>query len=408
MCGSRRCHSGFGGLASGWVGRRASHGGAAQRGTGVVEQYDLIVRGARVIDPAQALDGPADIGVLGDRIAALGDLRGAHGVQIVDARGLVASPGWIDLHVHCLYGTHPGSVRPDEDCGVHTGVTTVVDTGSFGAEQFEAFRGVAAAAVTRVLGYLNVSARRGSPIHGDWSLFDQKRTIATADAYRDLLVGIKVLASQRHCGNLGIIPLQLGLQAAREAGTGLMVHIGVAPPVIQDVLNALGPGDVVTHCFKGYPGGLMHRWGRPVPEAWAAVERGVRFDLGHGQGSFCFTAARQALAARFPLHSISTDLHQGNVHGPVFTLARTMAKYLHLGLALPEVVRLVTLGPATAIGREREFGTLRPGSCADVTVFRVLDGPIAYVDSEGATEHGRYDLAAVHTVRAGRLLGPVP
>ena len=111
------------------------------------------------------------------------------------------------------------------------------------------------------------------------------------------------------------------------------------------------------------------------------------------------------LAARFPLHSISTDLHQGNVKGPVFTLARTMAKFLHLGLSLPEVVRLATLGPATAIGRAEEFGTLRPGACADITVFRVLDGPVTYVDSEGASEQGTVDLAAVHTVRAGRLIG---
>jgi len=371
----------------------------------MIERYDVIVRGAQVIDAAQGLDGPADIGVIGDRIGAVGDLGGAEAGRIIDARGLIASAGWIDLHVHCLHGAHEGSVRPDEDCGVNTGVTTVVDTGSFGAAQFGAFRDTAGRATTRVLGYLNVSARRGSPIHGDWSLFDQKRTIATAEAHRDLLVGIKVLASQRHCGNLGLLPLQLCLQAAREARTGFMVHIGVAPPVIQDVLNALGPGDVVTHCFKAYPGGLMHRWGRPVPEAWAAAERGVRFDLGHGQGSFCFTAARQALAARFPLHSISTDLHQGNVKGPVFTLARTMAKFLHLGLSLPEVVRLVTLGPADAIGRAEEFGTLRPGACADITVFRVLDGPVEYVDSEGASEQGTVDLAAVHTVRAGKLVG---
>jgi len=71
------------------------------------------------------------------------------------------------------------------------------------------------------------------------------------------------------------------------------------------------------------------------------------------------------------------------------------------------VVRLVTLGPAAAIGRAEEFGTLRPGACADITVFRVLDGPVEYVDSEGASERGTVDLAAVHTMRAGKLVGTV-
>ena len=372
-----------------------------------VGHYDLIVRAARVIDAAEERDGPADIAVQGDRIVRVGDLKEDTADRVLDAPGLVASAGWIDLHVHCVRAALAASVDPDRDAGVETGVTTVVDTGSVGTEELSALREVAESATTRVLGYLNVSARRGPITHGDWSQFDQKLTIEAAEANRDLLLGIKVLASQRHCGNLGIIPLQLGVQAAREARTGLMVHIGVAPPTIQDVLTMLGPGDIVTHCFKAYPGGIMSRAGRPVPEAWAAVDRGVRFDIGHGQGSFCFFAARQALAAAFPFHSISTDLHTGNVRGPVFTLARTMAKFLHLGVGLPDVVRLATLGPATAMGRVQEFGTLRPGACADITVFRVKEGPVAYTDSQGYTEQGNVDLEPVYTVRAGKVVkGP--
>ncbi|HLJ61775.1 MAG TPA: amidohydrolase/deacetylase family metallohydrolase [bacterium] len=370
----------------------------------MAERYDIIVRGARVIDASLALDGPADIAVAGGRIARVGDLAGAQAARVIDARGLVASAGWIDLHVHCVEGPSVGGVDPDRDAGVATGVTTIVDTGSIGADGLPLFLDVARRARTRVLGYLNVSATRGSPIHGDWQAFDQARTIAAAEAHRDLIVGIKVLASQRHCGNLGIIPVQLAAQASREARTGLMVHIGVAPPVIQDVLNLLGPGDVVTHCLKGFPGGLMSRRGFPLAEAWAAASRGVRFDVGHGSGSFCFTAARQALAAAFPIHSISTDLHGLSVKGPVYTLGRTMAKFLHLGLALPDVVRLVTVGPASIVGRADDFGTLRPGACADVTVFRVTEGPIAYTDSHGVTEQGNVDLVPACTVRAGAVV----
>ncbi|HYM70011.1 MAG TPA: amidohydrolase/deacetylase family metallohydrolase, partial [bacterium] len=159
----------------------------------MAERYDLIVRGARVIDAAQALDAPADIAVAGGRIARVGDLAGAQAARVLNARGLVASAGWIDLHVHCVEGTSVGGVHPDHDAGVATGVTTIVDTGSFGADGLPLFLDVARRARTRVLGYLNVSAKRGSPIHGDWQVFDQARTIAAADAHRDLIVGIKVL-----------------------------------------------------------------------------------------------------------------------------------------------------------------------------------------------------------------------
>lgn len=367
--------------------------------------YDLLIRGARVIDAALGINKIADIGVTGEKIAALGELAGDTATRTLNASGLVASAGWIDLHVHCFFGHHHISIHPDRDCGVETGVTTVVDTGSFLASNFAQFREIAQSSVTRVLGYLNVSANEmDGPIHGDWQRFDQLRTIETAEQNRDLILGIKVLASQRHCGNLGIVPLELGVQAAREAKTGLMVHLGVAPPTIQQVLNLLDRGDVVTHCFKAFPGGIMNRAGRPVPEAWAALERGVYFDLGHGSGSFCFHAARQAIAAGFPLHAISTDLHQKNVKGPVYTQARTMAKYLHLGYSLPEVVRLSTWGPAQIIGRSHEFGSLTPGLCADITIFRVNEGPVVYTDSQGYQENGNIDLEAAFTVRAGRVV----
>lgn len=367
--------------------------------------YDLIIRGARVIDAALDLDAVTDIGVKNGRIASVQSLAGESAQRVVEASGLVASAGWIDLHVHCFTGgSLVNSVHPDHDCGVDTGVTTVVDTGSFGASELGQFREIAERSVTRVLGYMNVSAVPGRPVHGDFTRFDQRLTIKMAEENRDLVLGIKVLASQRHCGNLGIIPLQLAVQAAREAQTGLMVHIGNAPPTIQEVLNLLGRGDIITHCFKGFPGGIMNRKGRPVPEAWAAAERGVLFDIGHGQSSFCFTACHQALEARFPFHSISTDLHSGNLNGPVYNLGHTMAKFLHLGLDLPRVVELVTLGPARLMRRAHEIGSLQVGACADVTLFRVKQGAVTYRDGDGGSEQGDVNIEALGTVRAGRVV----
>ncbi|UCC72111.1 MAG: amidohydrolase/deacetylase family metallohydrolase [Gemmatimonadota bacterium] len=367
--------------------------------------HDLLIRTGHCLDVANGLDGPADLAIREGRISAVGALGSDTADRVLDARGLQISAGWIDLHVHCyLGGTVISSIDADRDCGVQTGVTTVCDTGSFGANDHARFREETRRATTRVLGYLNVSASLGQPIHGDWSLFDQPKTIETLTANRDHLVGVKVLASQRHCGNLGLTPVKLGVQAAREAQLPLMAHIGAAPPVIQDVLELLEPGDVVTHCFKEYPRGIMNGRGRPVPEAWAAAERGVRFDIGHGQDSFNYTAARQAFAAGFPLHSISTDLHTGCLNGPVYSLGRTMAKFLHLGLGLPEVVDLVTRGPAVTANRYPELGSIRVGSCADLTLFKLEDGPVALTDSQGNTEQGEVDVVPVATVRAGKLV----
>jgi len=366
------------------------------------ESYDLVIRGARVIDPTQRLDGPADIGIRGGRIVAVGPTAGMS-ASTLDGAGLIASAGWIDLHAHVAYRLGRTSVDPDRDAGVARGVTTVVDAGSCGAGLYDAMHAyVIPGASTRVLAFLNVSLHTTiAPRHGIWENFNQQQTIAMAERHAGEIVGIKVLASRTHCGVMGVTPVKLAAQAARLAGTRVMCHIGNAPPVIDDVLACLDVGDIVTHCWHGKPGGLLDRRGRPSPAAAAAVDRGVVFDLAHGSESFSFETGRRAIAAGLPLHAVSTDLHARNLAGPVYDLATTMAKMLHLGLDLPRVVAAATAGPAQALGLDREIGTLRPGACADVTLFRLRPGPVEVRDSEGRVEQARATLEPVYAVRAG-------
>lgn len=369
-------------------------------------EFDLLIRGAHVIDPAQGLDGMADIGIVQGAVARVGDLGGSVGGQVIDARGLYASPGWIDIHAH-VWSSGGIGVDPDREAGVMTGVTTVVDPGSAGAMEWEGFRAYnIAQSTTRVLAFLNVSLKQGMPgvpRHGDWANFNQRQTIATVEQNPEHIVGVKVLASQTHCGFMGLEPVKLAVQAARLSGTRVMCHIGNAPPVVQDVLNLLGPGDIVTHCWHGKPGGILGRDKKPIPEAWAAAERGVLFDIAHGQASFGFDAARHAMEAGFPVHSISTDIHRANLMGPVFDMGTTMAKFLHLGFSLAEVVRLSTVGPARCIGREGELGSLLPGRSADITLFRVEEGSFTLVDAEKKAEKGTRMLRPVYCVRGGKV-----
>jgi dihydroorotase len=371
--------------------------------------FDLLIRGARVIDPAQNIDAVSDIAVSGDIIHGVGDFSTDSADRVIEANGLVASPGWIDLHVHVYDGAvASGGVNADREAGIATGVTTVVDAGSSGAGTWDAFREyVIDRSETRVLAYLNVSLMpaRG-PRHGHWSNFSQGTTIKLAEqeAAAGRCLGIKVLASQRHCGNLGITPMKLARQASRLSGTGLMVHLGEAPPIIEDVLNLMDDGDIITHCWKGVYGGLLGRDKKPLPETWAAVERGVKFDIGHGQSSFSYETARYAIDAGLPVHAISTDIHGGNVNGPVHDMATTMAKFLHLGFDLPEVVRLSTFSPAQLMHREQELGSLAAGREADITLFHIVDGEFALTDAEKKTEIASRNIEVDYTVRAGRVV----
>ncbi len=369
--------------------------------------YSLIIRGARVISWPQEIDRIADIAVQDGRIVGIGDYAAASATESIDGRGAIASPGWIDLHAHVYSDGGVAGLDADREAGIATGVTTVVDAGSTGVSAWQGFREtVMEKAETRVLAFLNISLdTRAKPKHGDWANFSQSKTIglAEAEAAAGYCLGIKVLASQTHCGNLGITPVRLARQAARLSGTGLMIHIGNAPPLIDEVLDLLEAGDIVTHCWHGKQGGLLGRDKKPLPATWAAAERGVKFDIGHGSASFAFATARHALDAGLPLHAISTDLHKGCVNGPVYSQGRTMAKFLHLGLSLPEVLRLSTHSPAQLIRRDDTLGSLAVGREADITLFRVVDGDFAFTDSEGKQEQASRDLEVLCTVRAGRV-----
>jgi len=64
-----------------------------------------------------------------------------HGVrgQVVDARRLLVTPGWVDLHTHVYWGVAPLGVEADAHC-LRRGVTTAVDAGSAGASTFPGFK----------------------------------------------------------------------------------------------------------------------------------------------------------------------------------------------------------------------------------------------------------------------------
>src|SRR6185503_14329822 len=91
--------------------------------------YDVLLRGGRVIDPAQGLDGILDVAVRDGRIAAVGKNLAAAAKETIDVRGRLVLPGLIDTHAH-VYRYVSGRFGLDADTvGVHSGVTTVVDQG---------------------------------------------------------------------------------------------------------------------------------------------------------------------------------------------------------------------------------------------------------------------------------------
>jgi dihydroorotase len=315
------------------------------------------------------------------------------------------SPGWIDLHAHVYDGMTSISVPPD-DVGLKTGVHLVVDAGSAGEATLPGFmKYVVPRHETQIRAWLNISSI--GLVHlretADLSMIDVERTVRSTIENQPFVCGIKVRASGNIVGPSGIQPLQLGLLAARETGLPLMVHIGEAPPLIEDVLDLLREGDVVTHCYHGKIGNPWERTGKPVTALARALSRGVKLDVGHGAASFSFDVCRKALAAGLAPHVISTDVHVRNIRGPVFNLSTTMSKMLTCGMPLEEVIAAVTSNPAEIL-RMPDWCELN-GALRHATLFRVVQhsgGDVLFRDSLGRELTPSRTIEPVAVIHGGR------
>ncbi|MEU8660134.1 amidohydrolase/deacetylase family metallohydrolase [Actinoplanes philippinensis] len=339
---------------------------------------------------------PGDVAVRDGRIAAVGGPpRAAR--AIIDVTGCLITPGLIDLHTHVgpgYWGIDPGPVA------WRSGVTTWVDAGSAGAYTAAGLRAVARTADVRVHALLNISAvglagRTGES--RDLANCDVALAIDTIQADRELFHGVKVRIDAETVGANGVEPLRRGLAAAEACGVPVMVHIGTAPPALDEVLGLLRPGDLVTHCASGIAAPL----GPAVRDAFA---RGVLLDLGHGSGGFAFDVLEAQLDAGLRPYTISTDLHARSLHGPVFDLPTTMAKLLACGVALPDVITAVTEHPARAL--DLPGGSLTVGGPADLSIFEVREEPLTVVDAHRQTRVSPIRLVNRATYVAGRPLPP--
>jgi dihydroorotase len=291
------------------------------------------------------------------------------------------------------------------------GATTVVDAGSAGADTFPGFRKyVIEASATRIFAQLNISSmgmiasRIGELDDLKWA--SVPRALETIEKHRDLILGVKVRLSRDSIVGeaAGITPLHRAREAADAAGLPIMVHPqGAWCDSLDDILAVMREGDILTHSFHGSTHGILDDNGKIRASVRQARERGVIFDVGHGQGSFRWQVVEAAMAQDFAPTTISSDLHVYNLHGPVYDLATTVSKFLHLGLSLDDALAKVTAVPAGVIKLADRIGTLAVGAWGDAVVFDLEEGAFELVDSHQQTRTGRQRLVPRTVIKGGAV-----
>jgi dihydroorotase len=378
--------------------------------------YDLILRGGRVIDPSQRLDAVTDVAFSGGKVVKVGPkLEGGSGTDVRDVSGSIVTPGLIDLHTHVYWGGTSLGIDAEEFCRT-SGVTTSVDTGSAGPGNFAGFRKhVIEPSQVRILAYLHVSHagifgfsdRVMVGESGDLRLMNPIDAVEVANANRDVIVGIKVRVGLHASGTSGAVPLRIALEVADAVGMPLMAHIDHPPPSYEEVIGMLRPGDILTHAFRPFPNSPATHQGTVKREVLDARKRGVKFDIGHGKGSFAFKTARAMLANGFLPDTISSDVHQLCINGPAYDQVTTMSKFLCIGMPLNDVIAASTVNAGMALKRP-ELGSLKPGSVGDATILSIKEGRFDYVDVVGEHLEGDRKIASEGVVVAGSWWHPGP
>jgi dihydroorotase len=375
------------------------------------KDYDILLRGGHVIDGKHQISARMDVAVFGGAIAALGpSIDPGRARRTVDVTGLYVAPGLVDLHTHVANGSGLlGSLPTDQNvfADSHTlrhGVTTVVDAGTSGWRSFAEFkkRNIDTA-VTRILASINIvgAGQAGPAPEQNTADMDAEATAKVAIEHRGTIVGVKTA----HYRGPEWVAVERAVEAGRKANIPVMVDFGYfhpARPFQELVLDKLRPGDMYTHTYlAAVP--MLDAGGKVQPYLFAARKRGVKFDVGHGGGSFAFRQAVPAVAQGFLPDSISTDLHTGSMNGPMNNMLNVMSKFLNMGMTLEDVITRSTWNPAQQIQRP-DLGNFSIGAPADIAVLRVETGSFGFVDVLRTRMEGTRRLSNELTIRDGKVV----
>jgi dihydroorotase len=380
------------------------------------QEFNIVIKDGHVIDPKNNINGVMDVAISNGKIALVAkNIDPKKGVQVVNAKGLYVTPGFIDIHSHNFHGTEEDhaysnglSALPPDGFTFRSGVTTVVDAGGAGWRNFPLFKkNVIDNAQTRVLAFLNIvgEGMRGGPYEQNINDMDSKMTALVAQSYPGIIVGIKLA----HYNGHDWTPTDRAVEAGKAADIPVMVDFGGStPPLSIEELffRHLRPGDIFTHAFGqlGSREFIVDTVTKKVkPFVFEAQKRGIVFDVGYGGISFSFSQAIPAIKDGFYPNSISTDIHTGSMNNAMKDQSSVMSKFLAMGMKLQDVIRASTWNPATEIKRQ-DLGHLSQGAEADVAIINVRTGKFGMFDYKGYKIESDKKLECEMTIKGGKIV----
>lgn len=372
--------------------------------------YDLVLQNGQVITAGDHPGGFVDIALSDGKIvkveAGIGDAA-AH--RTLDLAGHLIVPGLFDIHSHIYDGVTPIGIDVAE-VTFPGGVTASVDAGSCGGDTFDGFRRwIAEPSAARVFCFINLSRIGLTGLKASGELVneryaDPETTVRLLQEFPNIAVGTKIRVSRSMTGGPCAPMLKLAREVATTTGTPLMVHIGDSVEPLEEILEIVGPGDIITHCQTAKSAGLVDDSGNVRRAVIEARERGILFDSGHGLTHFDFEVGRVLLEQGLVPDSLSTDISRTTYENLAPGLLTVLNKWLALGLDLVDGIAACTARPIAALFPDATFGQIAPGFDADLAILNREEGDFVYTDSAGRSLSNDWRLTPHMTIRAGQIV----
>jgi len=379
--------------------------------------YDILIKGGKVIDPKNNIHAEMDVAIREGKIAKVGkDIPAREAKQVINAKGLIVTPGLIDIHGHVFHGTQPDhylsdgySALPPDGFTFRVGVTTIVDCGGAGWKNFSTFKkNIIDQSRTRVLSFLNIvgEGMRGGNYEQDVNDMNPQLAANTALQHKEYIVGFKLA----HFNGHNWTPTERVVEAGKLANMPVIIDFGGANPnlsIEELFMNKLRPGDIYTHAYAELGGArepiVDEKTSTLKPFVLKAQQRGIIFDVGYGGASFNFSQAIPALKQGLYPNTISTDLHTGSMNTSMKNQLDVMSKFMLMGMPLYDVIKASTWSAAQAIKRDN-LGHLGVGAEADVALLNIRKGDFGFYDKTGYKLMGKEKFECEMTIRAGAIV----
>lgn len=367
---------------------------------------DYLIKNGRVIDPSRGINQICNVAIKNGKLIEYVD--GMNAITEVDATGCIVTPGLIDFHCHISDRRTDSGIDPDLTC-IPNGVTAAVDQGSTGVTTCRSFldelsnRHIKGKMFLHVTPTGQITHQFPEPMLPDTWVMDKFEM--ALDYGKDRILGLKLRISKEVVKNQGLEPLKRAIAVGEHFNIPVCVHVTDPPTPMSEIAKLLRPNDIFCHMYTGSKGVSILEDGKIPKEIWEARDRGVIFDACHGKMNHNFEVAEKAAAEGFLPDVITTDItFKTWCKPPVYGMPHVMSKFFMIGMDEYQIIERTTCNPAKLMHMEDSIGTLKPGTCADVTILKIKEESIQFQDAQNNVRVGQRFFVPMATIIDGQMM----